>query len=236
MNDSHTTIAHNLRLVRERIARAAERAGRSPHEITLVAVTKYVGADEALALAALGCLDLGESRPQELWHKADDERLAPVHWHMVGHLQRNKVARTVPFVKLIHSIDSEQLLAAVNDAAIELTEPLPVLLEVNTSGEEAKHGLTPDGARQLVEMLPNYRNIVLQGLMTMAPLEGALAAAANAFSALRNLRDELARSAPPNVSLRHLSMGMTGDFEIAIQEGATMVRIGSALWEGVKTA
>jgi pyridoxal phosphate enzyme (YggS family) len=235
MNDSHTKIAHNLRLVRERIARAAERAGRSPHDITLVAVTKYVGADEALALAALGCLDLGESRPQELWRKADDERLAPVHWHLVGHLQRNKVVRTVPLVKMIHSIDSEQLLAAVNTAAATRAEPLPVLLEVNTSGEAAKQGLSADGASQLAEQCSRYPYVAVQGLMTMAPLEGGLAAAANAFSALRSLRDDLARSASPNVNLHHLSMGMTSDFEIAIAEGSTIVRIGTALWEGVKT-
>jgi pyridoxal phosphate enzyme (YggS family) len=236
MNDSHTKIAHNLRLVRERIARAAEQAGRSPHDITFVAVTKYVGADEALALAALGCLDLGESRPQELWHKADDERLAPVHWHLIGHLQRNKVARTVPLVKMIHSIDSERLLSVVNNAAAECNQPLPVLLEVNMSGEAAKHGFTPDASRQLLERILNYSSVTVQGLMTMAPLAGGVSAAANAFSALRSLRDELARSAPPNVKLHHLSMGMTGDFEVAIAEGSTIVRIGSALWEGVKTA
>jgi PLP dependent protein len=236
MNDNHVTIAHNLRLVRERIAAVAEKSGRTPHDITLVAVTKYVGADEALALAALGCLDLGESRPQELWSKADDERLAPIHWHMIGHLQRNKVARTVPLVKMIHSIDSERLLAAVDEAAIARTEPVRALLEINTSGEAAKHGLTPDDARALLDELPKYTNVTVQGLMTMAPLEGGAAAAANAFSALRKLRDDLARSAPPNVHLKDLSMGMTADFETAIAEGATIVRIGSALWEGVKTA
>jgi len=235
MNDNHTTIAHNLRLVRERIAEAAERAGRSPDDITLVAVTKYVGVEEALALAAWGCLDLGESRPQELWSKAEDHRLAPVHWHMIGHLQRNKVARTVPLVKMIHSIDSERLLAAVDEAAIVRTEPVQVLLEVNTSGESAKQGLTADGVRALLDLLPKYTNVTVQGLMTMAPLEGGLAAAANSFATLRELRDDLARSAPTNVHLKDLSMGMTGDFEIAIQERATIVRIGSALWEGVKT-
>ncbi|MEX2170213.1 MAG: YggS family pyridoxal phosphate-dependent enzyme [Pirellulales bacterium] len=235
MNDNHTKIAHNLRLVRERIARAAEQAGRSPRDITLVAVTKYVGADEALALAALGCLDLGESRPQELWHKADDQRLAPVHWHLIGHLQRNKVARTVPLVKMIHSIDSERLLAAVDEAAALRSEPVRALLEINTSGETAKHGLTADAARQLVDVLSKYPNVIVQGLMTMAPLEGGVAAAAKSFAALRDLRDQLARSAPAGVHLTELSMGMTSDFEVAIQEGATIVRIGTALWEGVKT-
>ena len=235
MNDNHTKIAHNLRLVRERIARAAEQAGRSPHDITLVAVTKYVGADEALALAALGCLDLGESRPQELWHKADDQRLAPVHWHLIGHLQRNKVARTVPLVKMIHSIDSEPVLAAVDQAAALRSEPVRALLEINTSGEAAKHGLTADAARQLVDVLSKYPNVVVQGLMTMAPLEGGVAAAAKSFAALRKLRNELSRSAPEGVQLKELSMGMSGDFEVAIKEGATIVRIGSALWESVKT-
>lgn len=236
MNDTHTKIAHNLRVVRERIARAAEQAGRSPHDVTLVAVTKYVGVDEALALASWGCLDLGESRPQELWNKAADDRLAPVHWHLVGHLQRNKVARTLPLVKMIHSIDSERLLAAVDEAAALRPEVVKVLIEINTSGEPAKHGLTPDAARELVEQLPKYHHVDVRGLMTMAPLEGGAATAANAFASLRELRDQLARNAPAGVHLKELSMGMTGDFEIAIREGSTIIRIGTALWEGVKTA
>ena len=243
------SIADNLRRVQERIGRAAESAGRSADEITLVGVTKYVGSREAAALAAAGCTDLGESRPQELWKKhADLERAGaspppvfpppppppPIRWHLIGHLQRNKVARTLPLVSLIHSVDSERLLAAIDEArAAAGDNPLPihVLLEVNTSGEAAKHGLSPDDVEPLLAAAPNYPHVAIRGLMTMAALEGGEAVAARNFASLRELRDRLKPNAPSCVSLDVLSMGMSGDFETAIREGATIVRIGSALWE-----
>src|SRR3954470_2305055 len=142
-----SSIADNLRRVQERIAKAAESAGRSSNEITLVGVTKYVGVEEAGALLAAGCYNIGESRPQELWKKA--EALSAqrgsheaIQWHLIGHLQRNKVRRTLPVVSLIHSIDSERILAAIDEAQAQTADPavsINVLLEVNTSGESAKH-------------------------------------------------------------------------------------------------
>src|SRR6476646_3229926 len=155
----HMSIADNLRRVRERIARAAESAGRRADEITLVGVTKYVGPKEAAELAAAGCRDLGESRPQELWKKAESipgepasaggrfGETRPLRWHLIGHPQRNKVARTLPLVTLIHSIDSQRLLAAINESGSSPDDnrpPTNVLLEVNTSRESAKHGLAPN--------------------------------------------------------------------------------------------
>src|SRR4029078_5101384 len=148
------SIADNRHRVQERIARAAESTGRRADEITLVGVTKYVGTKEASELVAAGCHQLGESRPQELWKKVEaipSERTGPssappVHWHLIGHLQRNKVARTLPLVTLIHSVDSERLLAEINEACVVAGDKLPgvdILLEVNTSGEAAKHGLAP---------------------------------------------------------------------------------------------
>ena len=238
------SIADNLRRVQERIARAAEAAGRRASEVTLVGVTKYVGPAEAAALAAAGCPDLGESRPQELWRKHEalnhlhgepaSAGGPPIDWHLIGHLQRNKVARTLPLVKLIHSVDSPRLLAALNEARSsegDTPPPIAVLLEVNTSQETAKHGLAPDDVEALLATAPNYPHVAVCGLMTMAALEGGDAAAARSFATLRELRDRLQRNRPPNVQLQELSMGMSGDFEIAIQEGATIVRIGSALWE-----
>jgi PLP dependent protein len=242
------SIADNLRRVQERIARAAESAGRRAEEITLVGVTKYVGIKEAAELAAAGCHNLGESRPQELWKKAEalSSELASagglssethsIRWHLIGHLQRNKVARTLPLVTLIHSVDSERLLAAINEARSspnDNREPTNVLLEVNTSGESAKHGLAPNEVGPLLAAAPNYPRVAIRGLMTMAALEGGPAAATRNFATLRDLRDRLIPSAPNGVQLNELSMGMSADFEIAIREGATIVRVGSLLWEDV---
>jgi pyridoxal phosphate enzyme (YggS family) len=232
------SIADNLHRVQERIARAAESAGRSASEITLVGVTKYVDSQAATELVAAGCTELGESRPQELWKKAGEVASATVqsriHWHFIGHLQRNKVARTLPLVMLIHSVDSQRLLAAVNadrEASGDNPLPIPVLLEVNTSGEAAKHGLAPEEVDPMIASAARYGHVRIRGLMTMAALEGGDAMASRNFASLRELRDRLKRNAPNNVTLDELSMGMSDDFEIGIREGATIVRIGSLLWE-----
>jgi PLP dependent protein len=254
-HSSFTTmsIAENLHRVQERIARAAESAGRRAEEIMLVGVTKYVGTEEALKIAQAGCTNLGESRPQELWRKAEaisgESALAgglSIHWHLIGHLQRNKVTRTLPVVTLIHSVDSERLLAAINESAANLHLPLAegrgedalnrpyqvsVLLEVNTSAESAKTGLAPAEVEPLLAAAPNYPHIAIRGLMTMAALEGGQEVAARNFAALRQLRDRLKSNAPNCVRLDELSMGMSDDFEAAIREGATIVRIGSLLWQ-----
>ena len=230
------SIADNLRRVQERIARAAEASGRAPDAVRLVAVTKYVDAAAAAGLVAAGCRDLAESRPQELWSKhgalgelasASGER---VHWHLVGHLQRNKVRRTLPLVEWIHSVDSERLLAAI-DGEAPSHSPVKVLLEVNTSGEAAKHGLAPDAVEPLLAAATRFPRVAICGLMTMAALEGGAAVAARNFASLRELRDRLRPCVPECVALDELSMGMSGDFEAAVREGATMVRIGTALWE-----
>ncbi len=233
------SIADNLRHIQERIARAAESVGRRAEEVTLVGVTKYVDAHQALELAQAGCHHLGESRPQELWKKtaslteqAEASSLTPIHWHLIGHLQRNKVTRTLPLITLIHSVDSERLVAAINAVVVaDNTKPIDVLLEVNTSREAAKAGLAPDEVEPLLELLPKYPRVRVLGLMTIAALEGGPTAAAHNFATLRRLRDKLKKNNYPNTPLDELSMGMSDDFEVAIQEGATIVRIGSALWK-----
>jgi PLP dependent protein len=230
MKDEAARIADNVAQVRGRIADAAARSGRTAGQITLVAVTKYVSADMVRPLAAAGCLDLGESRPQQLWEKAAALADLPIRWHLVGHLQRNKVRRTLPLVSMIHSVDSPRLLAAID---AECSRPLPVLLEVNTSGEAAKHGFPPETIEPFLAELAGYRNVAVRGLMCMASLEGGLDTARRDFAALRELRDRLRTNCPPGVAINELSMGMSGDFEVAIEEGATIVRIGSALFEGV---
>lgn len=224
-------LANNLAGVRGRIATAASAAGRNPTDVRLVAVAKYVDAEAIRALYELGCRDFGESRPQSLWSKAEQlSDLADLRWHMIGHLQRNKAARTIPLVDFLHSGDSERLLAASDAAA---TRPLPATLEVNISGDAAKGGFTPDAVREFVGNMPRYEHLEIVGLMAMAAREGGVDQAREDFAALRRLRDELRSIASPEVGFEQLSMGMSGDFEAAVAEGATMVRVGSILFEGI---
>ncbi|MCS7304523.1 MAG: YggS family pyridoxal phosphate-dependent enzyme, partial [Thermoguttaceae bacterium] len=219
--------------VLDRIAEAARRSGRSPEQIRLVAVTKYVGPEEIRLLVQAGCGLLGESRPQALWAKAAALSDLPVQWHLVGHLQRNKVARTLPLVQMIQSVDSLRLLEALNQQAAKLARPIPVLLEVNISSEPTKTGLPPQELEPILAQMPQFPYVQVHGLMTLAGLEGGLERARRDFAALRQLRDRLLPRCPEGVQLQELSMGMSGDFEVAIEEGATMVRIGTALFEGI---
>jgi pyridoxal phosphate enzyme (YggS family) len=228
-----TQIAENAAEVRGRIAEAAARSGRGPDEVSLVAVTKYVSVAEVRALVEAGCRLLGESRPQELWQKAEALRGLPVHWHLVGHLQRNKVRRTLPLVEMIESADSPRLVAAIDRVAGELLLRVPLLLEVNVSGEQSKHGFEPAALEPLLDELAGYGNVQIRGLMCMAGLEGGPEAARGDFARLRHLRDRLRERCPEGIALEELSMGMSGDYEGAIEEGATIVRIGSALFRGV---
>lgn len=233
MADFTARLAGNLADLRRRIERAAQRADRSAHEITLVAVTKYVGSPVAAALAEAGCLDLGESRPQEVWKKSENLSTLSVRWHLIGHLQRNKVHRTLPLVHLIHSIDSLRLLEEIDRESALIHRRMPVLLEVNISGDASKHGFSPGEMAQCVQAAGNLKNVQVRGLMAMASREGDLASARNDFRQLRQLRDQLHQQHELQVSLEELSMGMSGDFEVAIEEGATILRIGSVLFEGV---
>lgn len=217
--------------VRARIASAAGRSGRTAADITLVAVTKYVGVEVTRRLVVAGCRALGESRPQELWHKAEELADVLIEWHLIGHLQRNKIARTLPLVRLIHSGDSLRLLQAI-DAEAERAGlgPVPVLVEVNVSGDAAKHGFRPEELEPLGAKLAELPRLAIGGLMGMAGREGDLDAARRDFANLRSLRDRLRAVWPDGARLDALSMGMSGDFEVAIEEGATIVRIGSLLF------
>ena len=227
-------LRENLARVREQIAAAAARSGRSPAAITLIGVTKYVSVETARYLVEAGLVDLGESRPQELWSKAESLADLPVRWHLIGHLQRNKIRRTLPLVNLFHSVDSTRLLQALSSEAGLLNQAVRVLLEVNVSGDAAKHGFRPDELEPLLPQIAALPNVAVHGLMTMAALEGGPDRARRDFAALRELRQRLDSCCPPGVTLRELSMGMSGDFEVAIEEGATMVRVGSALFEGIE--
>ena len=232
MSDLAKRIANNLALVRERIAAAAGRSGRSASDVTLVAVTKYVAADVAQAVLAAGCTDLGESRPQELWAKA--ETVGPdVRWHLIGHLQRNKVRRTLPLVHLIQSVDSRRLLATLNEEATLAGQQVSVLLEANISGDATKTGLPPAEMEPMWADAARWPQVAIRGLMGMASGTGGESAAKRDFSRLRTLGEQLSRNLPAGVALDELSMGMSGDYELAVEAGATIVRVGSALFEGL---
>jgi pyridoxal phosphate enzyme (YggS family) len=233
-------IAENVDAVRSRIAAAAKKSGRNAGEIRLVAVTKYVGEAEIAALLASGCRDFGESRPQALWLRAETLRSDGVNWHLIGHLQRNKVARTLEHAALLHSVDSERLLATIEAEAARVDRVVDVLLEVNVSGDTTKHGVAPAALSSLIEVAATCQHIRTRGLMTMAAREGDAESAREDFARLRTLRDEAAAAltlaTTQSVDLTELSMGMSGDFEQAIEAGATIVRVGSALFEGLDSA
>jgi pyridoxal phosphate enzyme (YggS family) len=235
--DISTRLGENLAHVGDRIAASAHRSGRRGADITLVAITKYVDANTVPQLVAAGCEDLGESRPQELWSKAESVAGTPqskaIHWHLVGHLQRNKIDRTLPLVSLIHSVDSLRLAEAINKSAADQHRRIAALLEINISCDPAKHGLAPAELESLLPQLAGLDHLQIRGLMAMASPEGDLDAARRQFAALRQFHERLRSVAPQKIELAELSMGMSGDFEIAIEEGATMVRIGSALFEGI---
>jgi len=235
MSNLEQRIADNVARVRQAIADTAARSGRCAEDVTLIAVSKYVGAAEIDALLAAGCRDLGENRPQDLWRKAEQLRDRPIRWHMIGHLQRNKARRTLPLVTMLHAGDSWRLLEAASQHLQQSQQTLDVLIEVNVSGDEAKHGFGPEEVESLLPQIAQLPQLRVRGLMAMARWGGTPDDARRDFVRLRELRERLAASCPPQIFLHELSMGMSGDFEVAIEEGATLVRVGSALFEGVKS-
>jgi pyridoxal phosphate enzyme (YggS family) len=224
-------IAVNLETVYERIVQAAQRAGRDPAEVAIVAVTKTFGADAVRAVAAAGLTNIGENRVQE----AEAKRallgdLEGVRWHLVGHLQRNKAGRALELFDFIHSVDSLELAAVLERRAAPQERIVPVLLEVNVGTEESKFGFPPREtvlytAAETILALPHLR---LEGLMTVAPLVDDPEEVRPVFRRLCALRTDLARRYP-EAPWTHLSMGMTDDYAVAVEEGATMVRLGRAL-------
>jgi pyridoxal phosphate enzyme (YggS family) len=230
-HEARRVLAARLADVERRLDSACRRVGRSRTEVTVIAVTKTVGPDIAALLPELGVLDLGENRPQELWRKA--AALPPtVRWHMIGHLQRNKIDRMVPLVRLIHSVDSLRLLAALDELPGD--DPLPVLLEVNISAEASKHGFTPEEAEALGAELAKRKRVRVVGLMTMAALHEDVEKCRPTFAALRQLRKQLRQRVGDRHPLTELSMGMSNDFEVAVEEGATLVRLGTVLFAGLE--
>ena len=226
-------LRENLESVRSRIAGAAHRAGRDPALVTLVAVTKRTPVELIGPLVACGVRDLGENYPQELWKKVEATSLLrpSVRWHLIGHLQSNKARKTLALVRMIHAVDSLKLLETLDGLAGELSESPTICLQVNTSGEATKHGWSPQEITAQAAAIAACRRIRVVGLMTMAALDATPAAARASFAQLRALQSALREGT--ELSLPELSMGMSSDFEEAVEEGATLVRVGSALFEGV---
>lgn len=231
MSTIHEILGQRLEAIRTRVQAACGRVGRSPESVTLIGVTKTVGHEVAQALVDLGVADLGENRPQELWRKSD--LVSGARWHVIGHLQRNKVERTVGLSSLIHSVDSERLLEAIETEAKRIGKQTAVLLEVNCSGEEAKHGFTPEAVLAFTSNLKPLHFVRIEGLMTMAALADDPEAARPAFRRLAGLQKELRQVLGDQHPLNQLSMGMSGDFEVAIEEGATHIRLGTVLVGGL---
>ncbi|NMA92039.1 MAG: YggS family pyridoxal phosphate-dependent enzyme [Firmicutes bacterium] len=219
-------IAENYKELKEGIAAAARSRGRSPEEIRLVTVTKMVGPAEIRASIRLGMNDFGENRLQEALPKF--EEFPDVNWHFIGHLQSNKAYAVIRHCSLIHSLDRLSLARAIQRGGERLNRRVDCLVQVNISGEASKHGLAPEGLASFLKAVKNFSRIRVLGLMGMAPLVEDPEEARPYFRRLRELQQALAT---PEVDLKELSMGMTNDYRVAIQEGATMIRVGSALFK-----
>lgn len=238
IEEAKVRISDNWQRVQASVAEAVEAAGRPAGSVRIVGVTKYVDATITQWLVEAGCIDLGENRPQLLSEKAG-VLTGPIIWHQIGHLQRNKVRRLLAAEPVIHSVDSERLLDEIDAEAIRQGRSIDVMMEVNVSGEDAKTGLSMDQAGPVVERLieklrdrePESPGARMIGMMAMAGWGTDSEQSRQQFARLRTLRDQLQASL--GVTIPELSMGMSGDFPSAIAEGATLVRIGSSLFEGV---
>ncbi len=234
-------IEKNLRQIRQNIAEACRRSGRDPADVNIVAVTKTVEFEEIKNLLDAGLTELGENRTSRLLQRAGEMETylqrrrnalpAPVRWHMIGHLQRNKVKAVLSTAATIHSIDSLRLAEEVNDRAAKMDLVSDVLLQVNCSQEDQKHGVAVGAAVHLAEMIDTMSNLRIVGLMTMGPLVADPEDARNSFVRLKELLAEMRKEKIGGPEFKHLSMGMSNDYLVAVEEGATILRLGSALFE-----
>jgi len=238
------------RALQERIAAAAARSGRTAKDVLMVAVTKNAGPEQIRSIVEMGHDDLGENRVQQLSQrvgqlseflarkkslgsastKTSDTTPDAVRWHMIGHLQRNKVKQVVPLVQVIHSVDSLRLAEELHSFAARRDETVDILLQVNTSGESQKYGIAPPAVLHLAEQIDSMLHLRLKGLMCMAPYSDNAEDARPIFARTKELFEDLKSAGEIGQYATVLSMGMSGDFEVAIEEGANVVRIGTALF------
>lgn len=216
--------------VRGRLAAAASRAGREPSSIRLIAVSKTFSTDHVRAAASLGQLDFGENKVQEAQLKIAATADLPLRWHLIGHLQSNKARKAGGLFHTVHSIDSAELLGALENAAQQTGRSIDALVQVDLAGEATKHGVPPDALLPIFEAAARRTAVRLVGLMLLPPAADDPEQSRPYFRSLRELRDRLRNDGVPASALTELSMGMSHDFEVAVEEGATMVRVGTAIF------
>ena len=223
------SVSENFKIVMDRIASAAKRAGRDPSSVRLVVVTKTVDCGRIAEAVAAGAAILGENRVQEAKEKI--EALGKIaSWHLIGHLQTNKAKYAVRLFELIHSVDNLELAAEIDRQAAKIGKVQDILIEVNIAGEASKAGMAVKGAPALVREAARLKNISIRGLMTMPPYSENPEDSRPYFTVLRELAETIMKEKIPSISMQELSMGMSGDFEVAIEEGATLVRVGTAIF------
>lgn len=223
------SLKERLESVNERIARAAQRSGRKREDITLIAVTKTYPAQTINEAVALGVTDIGENKVQEVMDKYDSVN-GDINWHLIGHLQTNKVKYIIDKVKLIHSVDSIKLLDEIERQAVKHSVKTEVLIQVNISGEESKFGIRPEEVEEYMEYASRLTAVKIVGLMTVAPKVDNCVANILHFDNINRIFVDIQSKKYDNVNMKYLSMGMSGDFEVAIEHGANMVRVGSAVF------
>lgn len=234
INKMANEVFERIKSVYRRISHAAMRAGRNPEEVKLVAVTKTVDVEGIIKAIDAGLRVFGENRIQEAQKKIQDLKLrvqdSKIEWHLIGHLQRNKAKYAVQLFDLIHSVDSIGLAEELNRQAEKIGKIQSILVQVKLSEEETKHGIEEEDLLSLIERIENLKNLRLEGLMTMPPYLEDLEMVRPYFRRLREIRDRINALRITHYALRELSMGMSHDFEVAIEEGATMVRVGTAIF------
>jgi pyridoxal phosphate enzyme (YggS family) len=224
------TIIHNLNRVKERMAQAAMRCGRPIDDVRLVVVGKTQTVQAVAKAIDAGANIIGENYIQESWDKFNALIDRQAHWHFIGHLQSNKAKDAVRMFDLIHSVDSEKLAVAIDKQAGKIGKIQRILVQINISGESSKSGISPDSATALVSRISRLPNLRINGLMAMPPFFNQPEMARPYFLALRQLKERIQVEKLAHVDMTELSMGMTGDFEVAIEEGATLIRIGTAIF------
>ncbi|MDH3252250.1 MAG: YggS family pyridoxal phosphate-dependent enzyme [Ignavibacteria bacterium] len=223
-------IAENIQKIRERVVLACRKAGRDPADVRIVAVSKTFPPHRIEEAVRGGIVDIGENYIQELLEKRKAVGSLPVHWHFVGHLQTNKVKYIAEWIHLIHSVERVGLAREIDKRAAQSGRVIEVLVEVNTTGEDTKFGVRPVDTVAFVRQLEEFRHVRVAGLMTLGPFLPDPEGSRPMFKTLRKLKDELVGLRQENTVPQHLSMGMSGDFEVAIEEGATIIRIGTAFF------
>lgn len=222
-------IEMNLKEIHHKVSLAAQKANRKMQDIQLIAVTKTVEPEVIEEAISFGVTDVGENKVQELVRKYEiiGEK---VKWHMIGHLQKNKVKYIIDKVTLIHSLDSYDLAVEINKRAQKIQKVIHCLLQVNISGEESKYGIDPNEAEELLHKISKLKNVKIMGLMTMAPYTEEPEEVRKFFKMLKELSLDISRKNIENIDMTYLSMGMSNDFEIAVEEGANLIRIGSKIF------